>query len=357
MHFGEMVDEQRFLNLIRHAYDQGIRTFVTADVYGLGRADEMLGQALEGVERDSYCLAGIVGHDIYDGVRAGSKGYPRFTEPSLRGPEGYREFLERATRASLERCRTGHFDLLMLHNPDSIGYTSPAVWEAMQGLKDDGLAHRIGIAPGPANGFTLDMIDCFERFGELIDWAMIILNPQEPWPGDLVLPAAEKHGVRVLTRVVDYGGIFWDDLKPGHELRQGDHRAYRPAGWIEAGNEKLDRMRPIAERHGLTMMQLACQWNLAHAMVESVVPTVVQEAHEGARTVEEKVSELAALPPDIRLTAEEVAEIRRIGDNTGCMALKGASAGFEGNEPLPDQWSLRPELLAVAERWSLGSQW
>lgn len=357
MHFGEMLDEQRFLALIRHAYDSGIRTFVTADVYGLGKADEMLGLALQDVARDSYCLVGTVGHDIYDGVRAGSKGYPRFTDPALRDSSGYREYLVRATRASLERCRAEHFDLLMLHNPDSTGYSSPAVWDAMQGLKDEGFAERIGVAPGPANGFTLDMIDCFERFGDRIDWAMIILNPQEPWPGRLVLPAAEKCGVQVLTRVVDYGGIFWDDLKPGHQLRDGDHRAYRPAGWVEQGNEKLEAMRPYAERHGLSMIQLACQWNLAHGPVASVVPTVVQEAHVAARSAEDKVTELAQLPEEVRLTEAEVEELYRIGDNEGCMALKGASARFEGEQPLPDQWSLRPELLAVADRWGLGREW
>ena len=73
----------------------------------------------------------------------------------------------------------------------------------------------LGVAPGPANGFTLDLIDCFERFGERIDWAMVILNPLEPWPGELVLPAAERHGVELITRVVDYGGLFHDDVLPG----------------------------------------------------------------------------------------------------------------------------------------------
>ena len=48
-----------------------------------------------------------------------------------------------------------------------------------------GLTSAIGVAPGPANGFTLDLIDCLERYGELLDWAMIILNPLEPWPGEL----------------------------------------------------------------------------------------------------------------------------------------------------------------------------
>ena len=37
---------------------------------------------------------------------------------------------------------------------------------------------------------------------------MVILNPMEPWPGELVLPAAERHDVKLITRVVDYGGLF-----------------------------------------------------------------------------------------------------------------------------------------------------
>ena len=56
------------------------------------------------------------------------------------------------------------------------------------------------------------MIDCLERFGDRIDWAMVILNPLEPWPGELVLPAAERHDVKLITRVVDYGGLFHDDV-------------------------------------------------------------------------------------------------------------------------------------------------
>ena len=86
----------------------------------------------------------------------------------------------------------------------------------------------------------------------------------------------------MITRVVDYGGLFWGDIRPGMELAEGDHRAFRPEGWIEAGLEKLERVLPIAERAGLTPIQLACQWNLAHPAVECVVPTLIQEAGEGA---------------------------------------------------------------------------
>lgn len=354
MHFGEALNDESYIGLVRKAYGQGVRTFITADVYGAGRADEMLGQALTGIDRDSYCLAGIVGHDYYGGLRAGSKGYPRFTEPSLRGPDQYLSYLQMAAEESLKRCRASKFDLLMLHNPDSIGYTSTAVWDAMAALKNKGLADRLGVAPGPANGFTLDMIQCFEKFEGLIDWAMIILNPLEPWPGQHVLPAAVKHQVDILARVVDYGGLFHDDVKPGHKFKDGDHRSFRPAGWVEHGGEKIEKIRPIAQRHGLSMLQLACQWNLCQPPVKSVVPTLIQEAHAEAKSIDAKLHELATLPEANLLSADEIEEIRRIGDNTGCMALKGASRRHEGQEPRADEWPMREDLLPVAARWSLG---
>ena len=58
MHFGEAIDEARFDACIRHAYEKGIRTFMTADVYGNGAADEAVGRSLAGVPRDSYCQIG-----------------------------------------------------------------------------------------------------------------------------------------------------------------------------------------------------------------------------------------------------------------------------------------------------------
>jgi aryl-alcohol dehydrogenase-like predicted oxidoreductase len=350
LHFGEAIAEERLEALLRP--DEGISSVLSADAYGQGEADELLGRALTGVPREDYTLIGAIGHDFYEGERDGPRGFPRFTDPALRGPDAYAGYLQMAAERSLGRLGASSFDLLLLHNPDRIGYTSEAVWDGMEGLREAGIAASIGVAPGPANGFTLDLISCFERFGERIDWTMIILNPFEPWPGELCLEAAARHDVRVITRVVDYGGLFWGDLEPGMELPEGDHRAFRPDGWIEAGLEKLERVIPIAERTELKPIQLACQWNLAHRAVECVVPTLIQEAGSAALPIEEKRAQLAALPAEQRITVEEVAEIRAVGDNTGCMALKGASPEHEGEER-PDRWALDEDLGAVGERWGI----
>jgi aryl-alcohol dehydrogenase-like predicted oxidoreductase len=353
MHFGEPLDDDRFVGLMRP--DASIHTVVTADVYGSGEADLAVGRALAGLPRASFSLVGAVGHDFYDTRRDGSRGFPRFTSPELRGPAEYASYLREAAERSLERCGVERFDVLLLHNPDRIGYTSPVVWEALAGLREQGLCDAIGVAPGPANGFTLDVIACLERFGDAIDWAMLILNPFEPWPGRLALPACERHGVRVLARVVDYGGLFHDDVPDEGALGETDHRRYRPAGWVEAGRARLERVRPIADRHGLTLLQLSCAWTLAQPAVACVAPTLIQEAGPGAKTVEAKRAELAAVSREPILDAAELAEIAAVGDNTGCMKLKGASPVHEGEER-PDAWPLDDDLRAIGKRFGIDAE-
>ena len=235
LRFGEAIEEQRLEALLRPGH--GISTLITADAYGAGDADRVVGGAVAGVPRDEFTLVGAIGHDFYEGERDGPRGYPRFTDPRLRGPDEYASYVRMAVERSLERCGVDAFDVLLLHNPDRRGFESPEVWEALRAVRDAGMTRALGLAPGPANGFTLDAIRCFERYGELIDWAMLILNPFEPWPGELALDAAARHGVSVITRVVDYGGLFHDDVLPGHELAPGDHRGFRPDGWVEAGRD------------------------------------------------------------------------------------------------------------------------
>lgn len=347
MRFGEDVGDARLTRILTPG--DGIHTLLTADTYGMGAADALLGQAIAGQERDSFFLAGAVGHDFYDGEREGAKGFPRFTDPRLRGPDGYAAYLRTATERSLERCGVDAFDLLMLHNPDRTGYTHAAVWEGMAALKELGLAKQLGVAPGPANGFTLDLLACFEAYGALIDWAMIILNPLEPWPGELVLSAAEAQGIKVLTRVADYGGLFHDDVRAGHPFPEHDHRAFRPEGWVERGLERMGDLRPVAERHGLTMLQLAAVWNLAHPAVACVAPTLIQEPGPDAKPIEAKRADLAATPAGRVLSPDEVELIRRAGDNTGSMQLKGAAPDHEGEER-PDRWPVTPELAELGAR-------
>jgi hypothetical protein len=119
--------------------------------------------------------------------------------------------------------------------------------------------------------------------------------------------------------------------------------------------EKANRMRPIAEKYNLSLLEFACIWNLSQAPVECVVPTFIQESGEGARPIEDKIREFGKMP-DVRLTPEEVDAVRQIGDNTGCMTLKGASQRHATSERC-DEWPMKPELLELAQREGLGTNW
>ncbi|HYP48814.1 MAG TPA: hypothetical protein VEQ61_09285, partial [Thermoleophilaceae bacterium] len=139
---------------------------------------------------------------------------------------------------------------------------------------------------------------------------------------------------------------------PGHPFPQWDPRTLRPDGWVARGRERLDRMRPVAERHGLTLLQLACAWNLAHEAVGCVVPTLIQEPGSGAKPIEAKRAELAGVPANDPLSPDEVAEIRALGDNTGSMLLKGATPDHEGEERA-DRWAVGAEQAELAGRWGI----
>src|SRR3954470_15491755 len=153
MHFGDPIDDARMEALLRPG--GGIATVLTADTYGAGEADALLGRALAGVPRDDYALVGAIGHDFYTGERRGAKGFPRFTDPGLRGPDGYADYVRMATERSLERCGVDAFDLLLLHTPDRTGYTSEAVWDAFAAVRDAGLTRRLRGRPRAAHRLAL----------------------------------------------------------------------------------------------------------------------------------------------------------------------------------------------------------
>ena len=81
----------------------------------------------------------------------------------------------------------------------------------------------------------------------------------------------------------------------------------------------------------------------------------MQEVGENAVAIEDKIRAFAVMP-DLRLTPEEVELIRQIGDNTGCMTLKGASQRHSSSTR-PDEWPMRPDLLDLAARYGLGAAW
>ena len=351
MHFGEPVDDERLIELLRPG--DGIDTVITADVYGVRRRRRAARARARGC-RSRLLLAwsapsATTSSTASATVRAASPGSPtRACAP----PTPTTRYLRAAAEASLARVGADSFDLLLLHNPDRTGFSSERVWDAMAGLRDAGLARSIGVAPGPANGFTLDLLDCFERFGDRIDWAMLILNPLEPWPGELALDAAaasDDPGDRPRRRLRRHLlGRRRGRPRVSPNSTTGAFAPTAGSSRVASGSSGCCRS-PSATRSPRSSSP--AQWDLAHDAVACVAPTLIQERGDGARPIEEKRAELAALPEQ-RLTDEDVDEIRAIGDNSGSMALKGASPDNDGSERA-DSWPLSADLVEAGRRWDV----
>ena len=132
LHFGEAIDEDRLEALLRPG--EGIDTVLTADAYGQGEADELLGPRARGRRRAtptrSSAPSATTSTRASATARAASRASPT---RACAAPDDYAGYLRMAAERSLERIGVERFDLLLLHNPDRTGYESEVVWDAMAG--------------------------------------------------------------------------------------------------------------------------------------------------------------------------------------------------------------------------------
>ncbi len=185
---------------------------------------------------------------------------------------------------------------------------------------------------------------------------MIILNPLEPWPGELVLDAAATHDVKLITRVVDYGGMFHDDVRAGPHLRRVRPPQVPPRRMGRAGPREARADAPVRRAPR------------ADACCSSRVPGTsrTRRALRGADADPGERPRRAAgrgearragggRQRDLRSASRRWQRSRAIGQNHGCMALKGASPEHEG-EALADRWALDEELSTLAARWRIAPE-
>ena len=189
LHFGEPITEERLQALLTP--DDGITTILTADAYGAGEADTVVAPRSPASRATSTALIGAVGHDFYDGEREGAKGFPRFTDSRLRGEDGYADYLRLATERHIERLGVDELRRPAaaqprphgLHQPESSGTRWPPSRETGLTRRD---RHR---ARARRTASRSTSSTAWSASATVIDWAMLILNPFEPWPGELALGA------------------------------------------------------------------------------------------------------------------------------------------------------------------------
>jgi aryl-alcohol dehydrogenase-like predicted oxidoreductase len=257
-------DEHHGLDLLRKAYDSGVRFFDTADTYGQGKGETMLADALGDV-RDRIVIATKFGYDFYNHLaeRDGHKELPQDFSP---------KHIRFAVEQSLERLRTDYIDFYQLHNPRMWAIRSDELFDTLNELKAEGKIRAYGAALGPAIGWEAEGLAAIhDRY---IATLQIIHNMLEQDPGRSLLAAAKERGVGVFVRVPHSSGLLEGKYTAETTFSANDHRSHRPREWLTEGLKKLEKLAFLTDGTGRTIGQAAIQWLLATPTIASVLPNI-----------------------------------------------------------------------------------
>ncbi len=272
-------DDKASVAAVRRAVELGCTFFDTADVYGWGHSEEVLGEALEG-RRDDVHIATKVGGDFYHGgVR-------------LNFDPGYIAF---ALDRSLKRLRTDHVDLYQLHNPPAETMGDPATYDVLETLKAENKILHYGVSiHEPLEGLL-----CIEAGKPETLQVPFSLFRQE-WIDEL-FDAARKADVGLIAREPLGNGFLAGKIPPTAKFAPGDIRQHWPAGMVAARSLAARNLAKLLARNGRTPAQAALRFVLAFPEIGTTIPGCKTPAH-----VEENLAASEAPP----LTRQEVAEAR-----------------------------------------------
>ncbi len=286
--------EDDALEMVRYAIDQGVTYIDTGDVYGHGRSEELIGEAIDDV-RDEVTLATKVGYDFYNNPQAGHGELPKEMDP---------DYLREAVEKSLERLDVDQIDVLQLHNAN-VDEITPDVLELLDELEEEGLIRARGLALGPSIGWLAEGDLAIE---EEFDSLQLVWNVLEQEVGNHFLETIERTGssTSLIPRVPHSSGILNEQVTPETELGEGDHRGFRPDEWYETGWEKLEQLRFLERGDERTMGQASIAWLLSHDPVASVTPTFRTKAD---------IDEWAAASEVPKLSEDELARVEELYAN------------------------------------------
>ncbi len=250
MYGGVNVDEARAI--IRRALDLGINVFDTADVYGNGLSERVLGEELRGY--DVYVFT-KVGYNIYDGK--GGKHTQLFTP----------DYIRYAALQSIKRLGR-RVNLLQLHNPPIGVIRNSSIHEALLGLVREGYVEHIGVALGPEVNVLNEGLAAIESGYESI---MFVFNILEQEPARTLIRLGNGK-VGLITRVPHASNLLTNNFTLN--FKPGDHRNLRNHEWLIKAKVVVDEyIKPISDQLGLSLSQLALKYVLSYP-ISTVMITV-----------------------------------------------------------------------------------
>ena len=286
------VDDRESLAALHAAVDAGVTFFDTADVYGDGRSERLVGRLLR--ERSEQLVV------------ATKFGRRVPLDVSNYTPENLHAWIER----SRENLGVETVDLVQLHCLPWDTYYTPSVFEACAGLVEEGLVRAYGVSVEKVE----EALKAIQFPG--VATVQIIFNAFRQRPAELFFRQAVELDVGVIARVPLASGLLAGKFDKRTQFAADDHRAYNRGGEsfdvgetfsgveFESGLEAVEELRPLAPA-GATLAQLALRWILDFDAVSTVIP--------GAKTPEQARANAAAaeLPPLDDETHAVIADVYR----------------------------------------------
>jgi aryl-alcohol dehydrogenase-like predicted oxidoreductase len=289
------VDERESLAALNRAVDLGVNFIDTADVYGTGRSEQLIGRLLKARPETVYVATKLgrrLSPHTADGYNAGN--FTRFVEDSLRN------------------LGIGCIDLVQLHCPPTVVYYRPEVFEALDGLARAGKIRHYGVSvKTPEEGLKAIQYPGMQS-------VQIIFNMFRHRPAELFFLEAQRRRVGILARVPLASGLLSGRMSRSTSFPEDDHRHFNRQGQVfdrgetfsgvdyEAGLEAVEALRPWIPV-GATMAQFALRWILMFDAVTCAIPGAKRpaQADENARA-----SDLAPL------TDEQMGHVGAVYDTT-----------------------------------------
>ncbi|WKB37268.1 aldo/keto reductase [Terrilactibacillus sp. S3-3] len=278
------VDEKAGIKFVTEALENGINFIDTADSYGLGRSEELIGQILKGRDRDSFVIA----------TKGGNEVLPNGNKRHNSRPEYIRKALER----SLKRLQLDEVDLYYLHFPDNETPISETMGELSR-LKQEGKIKAIGIS-----NVSLQQLKEADESCELSALQAAYNMLDRSAEKDLLPYCSDHHISFIPYGPLAYGllgGNYTKDLKLDKKDWRSSVPLFQPGVFVKM-IDKVDRLKKFAVQKGISMNNLALAWLLTQNGVDSVIP-----GGKNAGQVRDNV-----LADDVTLTPEDLASLEKM---------------------------------------------